>query len=66
MKAADLRAKGAQDLQDELIELRKEQFKLRMQYSMGQASRNHEFSRIRKDIARVKTILTEKASASEQ
>ncbi|MDG1250178.1 MAG: 50S ribosomal protein L29 [Gammaproteobacteria bacterium] len=65
MKAADLRAKGAQDLQDELIELRKEQFKLRMQYSMGQASRNHEFSRIRKDIARVKTILTEKASASE-
>jgi|TARA_B110000977_G_scaffold29239_1_gene38016 large subunit ribosomal protein L29 len=66
MKAADLRAKGPQDLQDELIELRKEQFKLRMQYSMGQASRNHEFSRIRKDIARVKTILTEKASASEQ
>ena len=65
MKAADLRAKGTQDLQDELIELRKEQFKLRMQYSMGQASRNHEFSRIRKDIARVKTILTEKASASE-
>ena len=65
MKAADLRAKGAQDLQDELIELRKQQFKLRMQYSMGQASRNHEFSRIRKDIARVKTILTEKASASE-
>ena len=65
MKAADLRAKGPQDLQDELIELRKEQFKLRMQYSMGQASRNHEFSRIRKDIARVKTILTEKASASE-
>tara|TARA_B110000971_G_C19885870_1_gene442959 strand:+ start:205 stop:405 length:201 start_codon:yes stop_codon:yes gene_type:complete len=66
MKAADLRAKGPQDLQDELIELRKEQFKLRMQYSMGQASRNHEFSRIRKEIARVKTILTEKASASEQ
>lgn len=65
MKAVDLRAKGEQDLKDELIELRKEQFKLRMQYSMGQASRNHEFSRIRKDIARVKTILTEKASASE-
>jgi len=65
MKAVDLRAKGEQELKDELIELRKEQFKLRMQYSMGQASRNHEFSRIRKDIARVKTILTEKASASE-
>ena len=65
MKAVDLRAKGEQELKDELIELLKEQFKLRMQYSMGQASRNHEFSRISKDIARVKTILTEKASASE-
>ena len=65
MKAAELRAKGEQELKDELIELRKEQFKLRMQYSMGQASRNHEFSRIRKDIARVKTVLNEKARVSE-
>jgi large subunit ribosomal protein L29 len=65
MKATDLRAKDEQALKDELIELRKEQFKLRMQYSMGQASRNHEFSRIRKDIARVKTVLNEKARASE-
>lgn len=64
MKAADLRAKEAQELKDELIELRKEQFKLRMQYSMGQASRNHEFSRIRKDIARIKTVLNEKARVS--
>ena len=65
MKATELRAKDEQELKDELIELRKEQFKLRMQYSMGQASRNHEFSRIRKDIARVKTVLNEKARASE-
>lgn len=65
MKATELRAKDQQELKDELIELRKEQFKLRMQYSMGQASRNHEFSRIRKDIARVKTVLNEKARASE-
>lgn len=64
MKAVDLRAKEEQELKDELIELRKEQFKLRMQYSMGQASRNHEFSRIRKDIARIKTVLNEKASPS--
>ena len=61
MKAAVLRSKDEKDLRDELIELRKEQFKLRMQYSMGQASRNHEFSRIRKDIARIKTVLNEKA-----
>ena len=65
MKANDLRAKDEQELKDELIELRKEQFKLRMQYSMGQASRNHEFARIRKDIARVKTVLNEKVRASE-
>ncbi len=65
MKATELRAKDKQGLQDELIELRKEQFKLRMQYSMGQASRNHEFSRIRKGIARIKTVLNEKARASE-
>ena len=64
MKAAELRAKDEKDLKDELIELRKEQFKLRMQYSMGQASRNHEFSRIRKDIARIKTVLNEKARAN--
>ena len=61
MKAAELRSKDEKELKDELIELRKEQFKLRMQYSMGQASRNHEFSRIRKDIARIKTVLNEKA-----
>ena len=65
MKAAEMRGKEAQELKDELIELRKEQFKLRMQYSMGQASRNHEFSRIRKDIARIKTVLNEKARVSE-
>ena len=64
MKATELRGKDTQALKDELIELRKEQFKLRMQYSMGQASRNHEFSRIRKDIARVKTVLNEKARVS--
>ena len=64
MKAVELRGKNAQELNDELIELRKEQFKLRMQYSMGQASRNHEFSRIRKDIARIKTVLNEKARVS--
>lgn len=65
MKAAELRSKDEKELNDELIELRKEQFKLRMQYSMGQASRNHEFSRIRKDIARIKTVLNEKVRVNE-
>lgn len=64
MKASELRAKKEGELKDELIELRKEQFKLRMQYSMGQASRNHEFSRIRKDIARIKTVLNEQSKST--
>ena len=59
MSATELRAKDEQSLKAELIELRKQQFKLRMQYSMGQSTRNHEFSRIRKDIARIKTVLNE-------
>ena len=59
MKASQLREKNPGELKNELVELRKEQFKLRMAYAMGQASRNHEFSRIRKDIARVKTVLNE-------
>jgi len=61
MKATELREKDEQSLKTELIELRKEQFKLRMQYSMGQSTRNHDFSRIRKDIARIKTVLNEKS-----
>ncbi len=64
MKATELRAKKEGELKDELVELRKEQFKLRMQYSMGQASRNHEFSRIRKDIARIKTVLNEQSKST--
>ena len=64
MKAAELRAKSESELRNELIELRKEQFKLRMQYSMGQATRNHEFDRVRKDIARIKTVMNEMAKAS--
>ena len=63
MSATELRAKDEQSLKAELIELRKEQFKLRMQYSMGQSTRNHEFSRIRKDIARIKTVLNEMSRA---
>jgi len=63
MKATELREKDEQSLKTELIELRKEQFKLRMQYSMGQSTRNHDFSRIRKDIARIKTVLNEKSDA---
>lgn len=61
MKAKDLREKSMSELNDELIELRKEQFNLRMQRGVGQATRVHQFKLNRKNIARVKTVMTEKS-----
>lgn len=60
MKAADLRAKDIADLEKELVSLRKEQFNLRMAMGSGQMVRPHLFNEARKNIARVKTIITEK------
>ncbi len=62
MKTEELRNKSTQELNDELLELRKEQFNLRMQKGVGQASRVHQFKLNRKNIARVKTILIEMAN----
>jgi len=59
MKAQELRKKSNQELQDELSELLKEQFKLRMQKSSGQVANSARINAVRKDIARVKTILVE-------
>ncbi len=59
MKATDLRAKSVDELNDELIALRREQFNLRMQHATGELTHNHEHGRVRKDIARVKTVLNE-------
>ena len=61
MNASELRDKSAGELRDELLKLRREQFNLRMQQGSGQLTRNHEFGRVRKTIARVKTVLNEKA-----
>lgn len=61
MNAKDLRAKSAADLLKELIALRKEQMSLRMQKSSGEsAPKPHLHQRVRRDIARLKTILNEK------
>ena len=65
MKASDLRSKSQQELEAELVELRREQFNLRMQQATGQLAQNHEHKRVRKDIARVKTILGEIARQGE-
>jgi len=59
MKAKDIREMTAEQIAKELLDLRREQFNLRMQSAAGQGVRSHEFGRIRKDIARLKTVLRE-------
>ncbi|MDJ0711769.1 MAG: 50S ribosomal protein L29 [Woeseiaceae bacterium] len=59
MKVADLRAKSVDELNEELVALRREQFNLRMQQATGEHPHHHEHGRVRKDIARVKTVLGE-------
>ncbi|KAF1703855.1 MULTISPECIES: 50S ribosomal protein L29 [Pseudoxanthomonas] len=53
----ELREKSADQLKAHLLDLRKEQFSLRMQKATGQLSKTHETSRVRREIARVKTLL---------
>ncbi len=68
MKAAeyvkDLRTKSAQELTDELLALRKEQFNLRMQAATGQMNKSHLIGEVRKKIARVKTMMQSQVKAS--
>ena len=60
MKASELRDKQIDDLEKELVALRKEQFNLRMLQGSGQMVRPHLFGQAKKNIARVKTVITEK------
>ena len=62
MTGAELREKSPQDLQVELMRLRKEQFSLRMQRASGQLGQMHLLKEARREIARVKTIMQEKRS----
>ena len=62
MNAKELREKSADELNKELLELAREQFNLRMQKGTGQLARPHQMKEVRRSIARVKTILREKAS----
>ena len=61
MKATELRDKSAEDLNAELNKLLESQFKLRMQQATGQLGQTHLLKQTRGDIARVKTVLREKA-----
>jgi large subunit ribosomal protein L29 len=61
MKAQELRKQSAEELQQSLLELRKEQFNLRMQQGSNQLTRPSRMQEVRRDIARVKTIMAEVA-----
>lgn len=63
MKTSELRAKNEEDLQKELLDLRKAQFGLRMQVATQQLTNTSQVGKVRKDIARIKTIQREKAAA---
>ncbi len=63
MKAAELRQKNETELGKELLDLRKAQFSLRMQLATQQLSNTSQVGKLRKDIARIKTIQHERASA---
>lgn len=60
MKSSELKAKSVADLQQELLSLSKEQFGLRMQVATQQLSNTSQLTKVRRNIARVKTVLTEK------
>jgi large subunit ribosomal protein L29 len=59
MEAKELRTKSADELSDELLKMRKEQFALRMQRATGQAPKPDQFQKVRKNIARLKTVQRE-------
>ncbi len=59
MKASELRQKNTEELRQELRALLREQFNLRMQQAVSQAGRPHLIKQVRRNIARVKTILGE-------
>ena len=61
MKANELREKSAQQLNEQLLELLRDQFNLRMQKATGQLGQSHLLSLVNRDIARVKTVLNQQA-----
>jgi large subunit ribosomal protein L29 len=60
MELQEMRQKSAEELKAHLLDLQKEQFALRMQKATNQLAKTHDISRVRRDIARVKTLLTAK------
>lgn len=65
MNVAELKQKDVAELEAELGELQKEQFNLRMQQGSGQLARPHLMKEVRRNIARVKTVMSEKSAVGE-
>lgn len=63
MKANELKEKSVEELNAELLNLLREQFNLRMQLNTGQLEKTHSVKEVRRNIARVKTVLKQKADA---
>jgi large subunit ribosomal protein L29 len=63
MEIKEIRGKSEKELRDQVETLRKEQFNLRMQHAAGQMPRGHLINNVRKEIARVKTVLNERVKA---
>ena len=63
MKAVELRKKSVEDLGKELIELRRSQFNAKIQLTMQQSNKTDQIAKIKKDIARIKLVISEKVKA---
>jgi large subunit ribosomal protein L29 len=66
MELKQLRSKSADELKNHLLDLQKEQFSLRMQKATGQLSKTHDARRVRREIARVNTLLGQTQSGKAQ
>jgi len=65
MNANELREKNREELVEELLGLRREQFNLRMQRATGQLVRSDQFKKVRRSIARIKTVMHEQETSKE-
>ncbi|MBP2293616.1 50S ribosomal protein L29 [Azospirillum rugosum] len=65
MKSVDVRAKSTEELNDQLLQLKKEQFNLRFQRASGQLENTARVQVVRRDIARIKTVLGERSRSAE-
>ena len=66
MKATEYKTKSQDELKDSLLDLKKEQFNLRFQKASGQLENTARVRQVRRDIARIKTILREKQAAAQE